>query len=397
MKYGLIALSLILGASDVFAEGKCVPANEYVPFIGLASRPNKDGTVALGMYSRISPDGRFVMRSFSGENLSTVTLMEIATQPDGSKGAKAYQTDFNNEAFPIQGTWRFLSDLDGSHYRVGDIVRDQKNARRQFRGGIGGFYTAAAELPGGTDAKVQIRSLSWPNANGGGVNDQQGVGQLTNEIITVRKNRDGSYDKTDTSSLFRMCDNLRGRDGSIFTLPMISTDGTEFAAMPLNPKDRRMTIRLYKFGSDNKSCEPADDLNVPASKAIFGFAQTGKKAPIVFLSNSLIDNKPVYGIHLFDRNLKRTFFLGDRTKVISPDSFPGMTRDGRVVYGAKWKDCASCAEKTGYIITDFYQSEDVKRFRAAYPDQAKDLKECVTEADVAKVQDEQAVMYGLKK
>lgn len=395
MKYLFISVATLFAAQSSFA--KCVPANEYIPFVGAAAQPSRDGSVALGMYSRISPDGRFILRSFSGDHLSKVTLMEITKLTDGTKGAKAIETDFSNEAFPVQGTWRFLSDLDGSHYRVGDVVRDQKNAKRQFRGGISGFYTAAAELPGATDKNIQIRSLSWPNnASGGpGGTDPQGVGQLTNQVLTVKKNSDGTYEKADSSSEFRMCDNLRKTDGSLFSLPMISTNGTEFSAMPQNPKDRNMTIRIYKFGANNKDCEPSDNLNVPASKAIFGFPQTGQSAPLVFMSNSVVNNQAVYGIHLYDRDLKRTFFLGDRAKQISPDSFPGMTRDGRVVYGAKWKDCSSCAEKTGYVITDFYQAEDVKRFRQAYPEQAKKLKQCVSEEEVTKVETEQALMYGL--
>lgn len=397
MKFLLAAFVLLSFAQNSFA--KCVPVNEYVPFVGQAAQPSRDGSVALGMYSRISPDGRFVLRSFSGDRLSTVTLMEITKGADGSKGATAHETDFNNEAFPIQGTWRFLSDLDGSHYRVVDIIRDGKSAKRQFRGGISGFYTAAAEMPGATDSEIQIRSLSWPNSNSHGIggSDTQGIGQLTNQILTAKKNSDGSYDKADTSSEFRMCDNIRKTDGTMFSLPMISTNGSEFSAMPQSPQDHRMTIRIYKFGANNKDCEPADDLNVPASKAIFGFPQSGKTAPLVFLSNSVVNNQAVYGIHLYDRDLKRTFFLGDRSKQISPDSFPGMTRDGRVIYGAKWKDCGTCAEKTGYIITDFFQAEDVKRFRQAYPDQAKNLKQCVTEEDVAKVEAEQAAMYGLSQ
>lgn len=397
MKYFVVTLAILLSAQVSFA--KCVPANEYIPFVGEAAQPGRDGTIALGMYSRISPDGRFVLRSYSGDHLSKVTLMEISKLADGTKGAKAHETDFSNEAFPVQGTWRFLSDLDGSHYRVGDIVRDHKGAKRQFRGGISGFYTAAAELPGATDQNIQIRSLSWPNTGSGGPGgtDTQGVGQLTNQILTVNKNANGTYDKADSSSEFRMCDNLRKADGSMFSLPMISTNGTEFSAMPQNPKDGNMTIRVYKFGANNKDCEPVDNLSVPASKAIFGFPQTGKSAPLVFLSNSVVNNQAVYGIHLYDRDLKRTFFLGDRTKQISPDSFPGMTKDGRVVYGAKWRDCSSCAEKTGYIITDFYQADDVKRFRQAYPEQAKNLKQCISEEEVVKIETDQALMYGLSQ
>lgn len=393
MKKLILASAALISVSGG-ASAKCISPHEYVPFIGEAARPGGNGQVALGMYSRISPDGRFVLRSFSGDHLSTVTLMELAKQTNGTKVAKAYETDLKNESFPVQGSWRFIVDVDGSsHYRVGDIVNRQKDAKRQFRGGISGFYATSAEMPGSTNEKIVLRSLSWPNDSNG--TEGMGTGQLKNMLVTVKKNSDGSYDKTDSEGAFTMCNNLRTSDGWLYSLPMISADGTEFSAMPQKPADRKSSMRIYRFGANNKDCEKVDDLNVPASKAIFGFAQPGKKAPLVFYSNSVVGNRPVTGIHLYDRDLKKTFFVGDTTKWVAPDAFPGMTKDGRIIYGAKWKDCETCAEKTGYVITDFYQSEDFKRFRQQSPGQAKNMKQCVTEEEVAKVESEQAAIYGL--
>lgn len=390
MKQILIALTASLGITSI-ASAKCIAPHEYVPFTGIAAQPSANGQVALGMYSRISPDGRFVLRSFSGDRISTVTLMGITRQGDGTKVAKAYQTDLKNESFPVQGSWRFIVDAGSSaHYRVGDIVSREKNAKSQFRGGISGFYATAAEMPGSSDSNIKIRSLSWPNDS-----ENMGSGQLKNMIITVKKESDGGYDKTDSEGSFTMCSNLGGGDGWLYSLPMISTDGTEFSAMPQKPADKKTSMRIYRFGADNKSCEKADDLNVPASKAIFGFAQNGKKAPLVFFSNSVVGNRPVTGIHLYDRDLKKTFFVGDVTKWIAPDAFPGMTKDGRIIYGAKWKDCESCAEKAGYIITDFYQTADFNKFRQQNPALTKNMKQCVTEEEVAQVEAQQAALYGL--
>lgn len=388
MKYLIYSLVLFFGSSVVSA--KCIPANEYVPFVGKAAQPGRNGQIPLGTYSRISPDGRFIMRSYSGDNLSAVTLMEIFKQADGTKGARAYETDFNNEAFPVQGTWRFLSDVNGSHYLVKDLVTKQKAARRQFKGGIGGFYATAAERPGGSSESTQIRSLSWPNDEGA-----QGTGQLKNAVITVKKNPDGSYSLIDSDGPFYMCGNINKTEGRVYSLPMISTDGSEFSAMPQKPNSDGVSMRVYRFGANNKDCEKVDDLRMPASKAIFGFAQNGKKAPVVFFSSSSVGNRPISGIHLYDRELKRTFFVGDRAKWVSADSFPGMTKDGRIVYGARWRDCGNCAEKTGYVIADFFQSEDMKKFRQQFPEQAKNFKQCVTEEEVAKVEAEQGRIYGL--
>lgn len=391
MKNVLCFLTIQFCANVSFAG--CIPANEYIPFVGKATKPNSDGRVALGMYSRISPDGRFVLRSFSGDHLSAVTLMEIFKQPNGLKGARAYETDLDNEAFPVQGSWRFLVDIDGSHYLLKDIMTHQKDAKKQFRGGITGFYTAAAEKPGAVEQEIQIRSLSWPSERSGDQLDQ-GIGQLSNETIYVKKNPDKSYSKFDSFGPYYMCSNIQKTEGRLYSLPMISTDGTEFSALPQSPEDRKVSMRVYKFGADNRSCEKSDDLSVATSKAIFGIAQSGKKAPVVFLSGSTVANRPAYGIHLYDRELKRTFFVGDRSKRVAADSFPGMTKDGRIVYGARWRDCESCAETVGYVITDFYQTEDAQNFKKQFPDLAKNFKQCITEEEVAKVEAEQSRLYG---
>ncbi|MBK9322214.1 MAG: hypothetical protein IPM97_04530 [Bdellovibrionaceae bacterium] len=113
-----------------------------------------------------------------------------------------------------------------------------------------------------------------------------------------------------------MCSNIQKTEGRLYSLPMISTDGTEFSALPQSPEDRKVSMRVYKFGADNRSCEKSDDLSVATSKAIFGIAQSGKKAPVVFLSGSTVANRPAYGIHLYDRDLKRTFLLAIAQSVL---------------------------------------------------------------------------------
>lgn len=453
---------LIFAVSSVLASesySKCIPAYEYVPFAGVAAEPSRSGNVYLGTYSRISPDGKYVMRSLSGDNLSRVTVMELRSDGKGGKEAVAYQTSFENEAFPVQGSWRFLNNVGGESYRLKDILQKQKNAEEQFKGGISGFYATAAELPGGTDSEIKIRSLSWPNSN-----NQDAPGQLKNRMITIRKRADGSYQKTSESQDHLMCSNLKATEGNMFSLPMISPDGKEFAAQPQNPKNGRVSMRVYSFGENEEDCKFEDDTNAPSSKAIFGYAQNGKKAPVVFLSSGVMDGEtkcrdvfsemvpdplepkemvlvkydppkkvcwipkiPVSGIHLYDRDLKRTFYVGDRSAPLTTvDSFPGMTKDGRVVFGAQWNACQVlkrkvnvldkngkpeldengvnktteesynyCVPKTGYVIADPNQSEDMKRFRANNPKLAADMKSCITTEEVAKVEADQAVIYGL--
>lgn len=376
----------------------CIPANEYVPFTGVAAKANKNGDPngpPMGSYMRISPDGKYVIRSLSGDHLTRVTLMELREKEGGGKEAVAYKTDFAVEAFPVQGTWRFVNDTNGDHFLLRDVLQKQTDAKKQFKGGMTGFYATAAELPGGTDASRRIRSLAWPDPD-------KGQASLKNMEVEFKKNADGSYSKVSETSRNYMCDNLKDSDGNAFTLPMISQDGKEFAAQPLYAKDRdtKPGIRIYEFGENLKDCRLVDSTGFSASKLIFGFAKDGKKAPLTFLGAP--SSGGANGVHVYDRELKRAFYIGDRSaSVVAVDSFPGMTKDGRVIYGAKWNECkqgvgaSKCELKTGFVIADPNQSEDMKNFRKENPGAAAHIKECITKAEVRKVEEEQRLLYGL--
>lgn len=364
----------------------CVPAHEYFPFEGKWATKNDRGEIILGMYSRMSPDGKYVLRSFSGQGLSQVTLMELVRGEKNS--VKPYETPMKNEAFPVQGSWRYLVDIGGEHYKLSDIVKNQKKAQRQFKGGITGFYTVAAELNGGSAANHKIRSLSWPTDNG----DNQGVGVLSNRVITAGLNKNGVASKLDNGSIHYMCANLRSSDGQIMSLPMISMDGSEFASMPQNPKDSESSMRIYKFGADNKSCEKVQDLKVAVAKVIFSRPELNA---VLFYASGALDNRG-NGVYFYDRDVKETFTLDDPDKKVRADSFPGFTNDGRIVYGAYWKDCSDkeCVDKAGYVISDPYQSADVREFRASNPEAGKKFKECVTEEEVKANSEAQAAIWS---
>ncbi|NUN07239.1 MAG: hypothetical protein HUU57_15950 [Bdellovibrio sp.] len=395
---------LVLGTlmSAPALANNCIPANEYVPFTGVAAKANKDGDPSgppMGSYMRISPDGKYVIRSLSGDHLTRVTVMELRDKEGGGgKEAIAYKTDFALEAFPVQGTWRFVNDTNGDHYLLRDVLQKQTDAKKQFKGGMTGFYATAAELPGGTDSSRKIRSLAWPDP-------EKGQASLKNMEVEFKKNADGSYSKVSESSRNYMCDNLKDSDGNAFTLPMISQDGKEFAAQPLFAKDKEKNsgIRIYEFGENLKDCKLVESTGFSASKLIFGFARDGKKAPVTYLGASSAGGPQ--GVHLYDRELKRSFFIGDKSgALVAVDSFPGMTKDGRVIYGAKWNECRAaktgsgaqkCELKTGFVISDPNQSEDMKNYRKENPSAAIHIKECITKAEVKKVEDDQRLLYGL--
>jgi len=369
MKISHFLLSLFICFKSL---AECVPAHEYYPFNPSWAPKNDHGDIVLGMYSRVSPDGRYVLRSFSGEGLTQVTLMELKKDSNGKNFVTPHNTPLKNEAFPVMGTWRYLVDVDGDHYKLSDIVNFQKNAKKQFTGGIKGFYTVAAELPGGSTSEHQIRSLSWPNAS----SDSQGVGQLSNQIIKAKKNG-SNYSKIDSSSVFYMCNNLRSTDGQTMSLPMLSPNGMEFASMPQNPKDGKMSMRIYSIGPDNKSCEKTDDLRLIVAKIIFSYEESNKFA--LFYSSGSVSSRG-NGVSFFDRISKNIFTLSDPNKRVFADSFPGFTKDGRIVYGAKWEECdnSGCKDQAGYVVSDPYQSPDLLDFRKNNPDSSKHIKECIS-------------------
>jgi hypothetical protein len=384
MKYKFLFLFLF---SQYLNANTCIKPHEYYPFDPKWAPKNDNGDYVLGMYSRVSPDGVYVLRSFSGKGLTEVTLMELAKDELNQNKVIPYNTPLKNEAFPVMGTWRYLVDVDGDHYKLTDMKKLQKNTKKQFTGGIKGFYTVAAELPGGSLYEHQIRSLSWPNSNP----DNQGVGQLSNQIIKARKNGD-NYSKIDSSSIFYMCGNLKSTDGSIMSLPMISPTGMEFASMPQSPRDGKASMRIYSIGSDNKTCEKIDDLKLIVAKIIFSYPESSNFA--LFYSSGSVTNRG-NGVSFFDRTSKNIFTLSDPNKKVFADSYPGFTKDGRIVYGARWEECndKGCLETAGYVVSDPFQSPDMMDFKKNSPDLAKHLKECITEEEVKNIVDVQSKNY----
>lgn len=376
----------LLLASGAVSAATCVPPHEYFPFTGSWVSRDDHGEIILGMYSRMSPDGRYVLRSYSGKGVSQVTLMELVRGEKNS--VKLYETPLKNEAFPVQGTWRYVVDVNGDHYKLSDIIKKQKSASKQFKGGITGFYTVAAELKEGSAANHKIRSLSWPTDN----SDNQGVGVLSNRVITASIDSNGNADKTDNGSINYMCKNLNSTDGQVMSLPMISLDGSEFASMPQNPRGSDPSMRIYKFGADGKSCEKSDDLKVVAAKVIFSRPELNA---VLFYASGPMGSKG-NGVYFFDRDVRKSFGLEDPQRKVQADSYPGFTNDGRIVYGARWEECGDkgCVDRAGYVVSDPYQSNDIRAYVRDNPEKGKKFKECITEEEVQTVREAQDKIWS---
>jgi hypothetical protein len=379
----------------------CIPAHQFAELPSRIAGDQTDAygktTVALGAYERVSPDGRFILRSFSGSRLGEVSLIELSAE---GQVIRAIPTPLKNEAFPVQGSWRYLVDTNGDHYTFDSItsafhdgnrpLSPSKTPRPVFRGGMDGFYAAASELPSSKPGHIRIRSLSWPNSSSD--SQTQGEGALVSRTIEIDTQRQRITQ--DSGPVFH-CRERVGRDGSLYALPMISVDGNEFAALPQNPVQGKQTMRIFGFGTDGKGCEENQTFDFSSGKAIFGFpkaAANGKPARAADLAWEYRGN-----VHWYSRELGMPFNLnpfeleGRPTGAdfeLTASAFPGLTRDGRVIYGATLKDCKNsvCTDRAGYVISDPYQSNAYRNFLLTYKGTAR--QQCITRGDVLRARDE---------
>ncbi len=371
----------------------CIAPSTFVELGADVAGTNQDAAgkeqVALGMYERISPDGRYVLRSFSGRKLGDVSLLELPAFE--GRVLAAYSTPLSNEAFPVQGSWRYLVSISGQHYRFADVLREQTQAKPLFKGGMTGFYAVASELPGSRADEIRIRSVSWPNASGN--TDNQGIGALAARTLTVDT---AKHRITADSGVQYLCRHRAAEDGSMYALPMISVDGTEYAAMPQMPVKGKSTMRIFGFGGSDGGCELRETFQHSSGKTIFGFPpRDGSGADVAYEYRGQI--------WWYSRALKQAFNLAPPPQVAGENllasAFPGITRDGRVIYASTLRYCDSnnqnCRQKVGYTIADPYQSRAFQAFRQAHPEQTKHLPACIRRADVHKERAAFAQLHGL--
>ena len=390
---GVLVSATVPSVAKDDGAARCIAPIRYLPLNGADVGYDAHGAPALGTYERVSPDGRFVLRSYSGAKVGTVSLMELP--PDDSAPIRVYRTPFSNEAFPVQGTWRYLVDVSGEHYRFADVLRDQAKVKPLFRAGMTGFYAAASELPqDGAEGQSReqagtfyIRSLSWPQSADA---DNQGVGPLQLETIAVRDDGRRAQVTRTTGARF-ICANRGTQDGGVFALPMISIDGQEFSAIPQSPKQGQPSMRVYGLGAQpltaDHPCALRADLGFSPSKAVFGYPSA---------SAGWLTYSDLGSVYVFDRQLRQALRLDqarDRTLV---SAFPALTRDGRVVYGATWRECegtSRCTEQAGYVVADPYQSQAYKAYWQTRGTPAP--KSCITQAEVDAERRDFARMHAL--
>jgi hypothetical protein len=388
-------------APEIEANDQCIAPYQFIELQGRDTGLEGDGygssSAVLGMYERISPDGRLVLRSFSGKRLGDVAIVELpAPSPQADAASlivRTYRSPLQNEAFPVQGSWRYLVNPDGSHYALADVLQKGTAAKALFKGGMTGFYAAAAEV-GEKDGVVQIRSLSWPTGDG---LYAQGQGALQARTISVDVGKNRVIADTGRQVLCR--DRCR-EDGSLYALPMIAPDGQEFSAMPQNPVQGRPTMRIFGFGQSGHGCELQDTFTAASGKTIFGYAPAHapeRGADLAFEAGGQV--------WWYSRQFGDSWPLRPPLSLLGagvgvgewiPTAFPGLTRDGRVIYGATWQNCTArpCQRRVGYIVADPYQLPQLRDVLQRV--RMKNLPPaCITVADVLRERARFATERGL--
>jgi hypothetical protein len=409
---------------------QCIPANTFAELpaalVGQQTDAYGKTTVALGSYERISPDGRYVLRSFSGGRLGDVSLVELS---GAGKVVAAHDTPLSNEAFPVQGSWRYVVDVNGDHYTFSSLLRNtslgKKRIQPVFRGGMTGFYAAAAELPANAahskPGHVRIRSMSWPNTSGD--SETQGQGALVARTIEVDTARQRI---TADSGFVNLCNQRVREDGPMYALPMISVDGLEFAALPQTPVQGEPTMRIFSFGDasaqaspsgltkpndfKNLGCTPKAAFTFSSGKTIFGHPQAvadGSQRPgdvayeyrgqVWWVHRGAGMGVDAQGNGNGQRFNLAPYHSSPRTQLLA-SAFPGITQDGRIIYGATLKDCPAdastlCTDKVGYMVSDPFQSNAYQEFLRQHKGPAR--RQCITHGDVARERAAFAKLHGL--
>ena len=179
-------------------------------------------------------------------------------------------------------------------------------------------------------------------------------------------------------------------DGAVYALPMLSIGGDSFSAVPQSPRTGTPSMRSYALNpqalASAHSCALQQNLGVAPSKAVFGFASANALPNLVYSDNAQVV--------LHDGALDRSFVLPPVKHQQLASAFPGITRDGRIVFAATWRDCetGTCPQQAGYLVLDPYQNP---AYQAARQAANLPLKSCITRSEVATERKRFADFHGI--
>ena len=98
----LSALMTLPGTTAVAddAGNQCIAPISYLPLDPAMVGRGDNGVAALGTYERVSPDGRYILRSYSGAQLGRVSIMELPATGTGMQMREPERfVDFTSTVF----------------------------------------------------------------------------------------------------------------------------------------------------------------------------------------------------------------------------------------------------------------------------------------------------------
>lgn len=221
---------------------------------------------------------------------------------------------------------------------------------------------------------------------------------LTSRTITVEPQQ---HRVMADSGRTNHCLNRVGIDGPLYALPMISVDGQQFATLPQQPSKGVPTMHVFNFGEDGRQCILQHQFVSPTGKVIFGFGSANPAVPQADLAYEYrgqawwYQRKNALAFNLAPWEPPPTTNSTAYADILA-SAFPGMTRDGRIIYAATWKRCerSRCIPESGYVVADPYQSNAYKNHLASSLPSTAAARPCITLADVAHERSAFAAFHG---
>jgi len=343
----IFTFGLVMALATSFRLHASVP--NYCSDAGLTFVPIPDSLFRNGAYMRVHPYGKYVIFS-SGLEAHIVDL----TEKNGGKiNPKVVQTPLRNEAYPVEGTWRIISsynDHDGvrtgmGYYSFKDLLAKQRDAKLFYLdSNHNQYYSSSAELPDSSAKKIHFRTQLWSSSS---------------KDYTVALNSDGSLGKVTEGTKRTLCANI----GQLYSVPILSKDGTELSTQIVG----QSTLKILSIHNDG-TCSVEEDLQVAGSKANFSYPVHGKKGSLVFADpdpraakNGRSSDNVIFS---YDRDKKKMKRISSPWLDSYP-SYPGYTKDGRIIYKTTRNGVP------GIVIADPSKIPEVPAFDPKYPD--KDL------------------------
>jgi hypothetical protein len=178
-------------------------------------------------------------------------------------------------------------------------------------------------------------------------------------------------------------------------------DGQEFAALPQTPVHGKQSMHIYSFGTAGKGCVPRTVFDFASGKTIFGFS--GKSNPQTLADLAYEYRGQIWWFHRGEgmgqgQRLNIAPFEANQRVQWLANAFPGITRDGRIIYAATRRECfadskSPCTERVGYVIADPYQSHAYRNFIQDNPSVRS--QSCITHGHIQREREAFARMHGL--